>query len=114
DGQDDFEVDGGDLTNEFVEHGATVGLDVVFVEVEEGVGIEHDFFSRGGYRGRRRRGRSLGDDGAVAAGQAGFGRPEGIAPAQLAAAVHPGQAADVDPVALAFANVLCDDGRVGH
>src|SRR5690606_20722481 len=81
-------------------------------EVEEGVGVVDNLVVDGGGSGSGSRGFS--NVGAIAAGQAGFGRPVRIAPAELVGAVHPGQTTDVYPVVLAIADVLGDDGRVSN
>src|SRR5690606_5721862 len=110
--QDDFEVKLFDLTDQLVEHLTAVGLDFGFVEIEEGVGVINDFF-----RYRRRSGfgfRSLGNDGTVATRETSFGGPECVSPAEFAGAVEPGKTANVDPVVLAAAKVLRNDGRISH
>src|SRR5690606_17868072 len=99
-GDQGFEVQGFNLRSNLIQNLATFGLQCVFVEVEEGVGVQDDLGGGGSYDRSSRSNRNT-----VAAGDTGGGRPECVAPAEFVGAVHPHVTERVAPIV----HGLCGD-----
>src|SRR5690606_12990018 len=96
-----FEVQSFNLRSNLIQNLTAFGLQRVFVEVKEGVSVQHNLSGGGSYD----RSGSRGNRNTVAAGDAGGGRPECVAPAEFVGAVHPHVTKRVAPIV----HGLCGD-----